>query len=117
MNGKDNLLLISHFQHSQLFYYQVMFPKMEWATIETVLRANNGAVDATIDQLLTLTEGLPDTDHTQIDSAPLGHPGGHPGGHLGPPTLMGHSPPPVSSLFHLFFSNFEISLTRKIGPI
>ena len=38
---------------------QTMFPSMDMDVIETVLRANNGAVDATIDQLLTLTEDMP----------------------------------------------------------
>lgn len=34
--------------------FQTMFPSMEPAVIETVLRANHGAVDATIDQLLSM---------------------------------------------------------------
>ena len=44
----------------QLDFYQamvdfrVMFPNMDEEIIEAVLRANNGAVDATIDQLLTM---------------------------------------------------------------
>ena len=32
-----------------------MFPTMEEDVIEAVLRANDGAVDATIDQLLTMS--------------------------------------------------------------
>ncbi|XP_022102230.1 CUE domain-containing protein 1-like isoform X2 [Acanthaster planci] len=40
--------------------FKVMFPSMDRAVIETVLRANNGAVDATIDQLLTLTADMPE---------------------------------------------------------
>lgn len=34
--------------------FQHMFPTMDEEIIEAVLRANNGAVDATIDQLLTM---------------------------------------------------------------
>jgi len=36
--------------------FHVMFPDMDTEVIETVLRANKGAVDATIDQLLALAE-------------------------------------------------------------
>ena len=36
-----------------------MFPTMDKDVIETVLRANNGAVDVTIDQLLTLAADMP----------------------------------------------------------
>ena len=45
----------------QLDFYQamadfkVMFPNMDEEIIEAVLRANNGGVDATIDQLLTMS--------------------------------------------------------------
>ena len=44
----------------QLDFYQAMsdfkhmFPNMDEEIIEAVLRSNNGAVDATIDQLLTM---------------------------------------------------------------
>ncbi|XP_072047166.1 uncharacterized protein [Amphiura filiformis] len=88
--------------------FKVMFPKMEWATIETVLRANNGAVDATIDQLLTLTEETPNTADPmagagafQLDvaiqqSAQLGPATQH--SQLGP-TFTGHSPPPLVPTF------------------
>jgi len=43
--------------------FKIMFPNMDVEVIEAVLRSNNGAVDATIDQLLTMTadiEDLPD---------------------------------------------------------
>ena len=36
--------------------FRHMFPTMEEEVIEAVLRANNGAVDETIDQLLTMNE-------------------------------------------------------------
>jgi hypothetical protein len=35
--------------------FKVMFPDMDAEVIEAVLRANNGAVDATIDHLLAMT--------------------------------------------------------------
>ena len=35
--------------------FHQMFPTLEDDVIEAVLRANDGAVDATIDQLLTMT--------------------------------------------------------------
>ena len=35
--------------------FRQMFPTMEDDVIEAVLRANDGAVDATIDQLLTMS--------------------------------------------------------------
>ena len=35
--------------------FKVMFPDMDAEVIEAVLRANNGAVDTTIDHLLTMT--------------------------------------------------------------
>ena len=68
-----------------------MFPKMDLATIETILRANEGAVDATIDQLLTLTAETPDnvTPSPSMDAMPMLH-------HHQQDTPTGHSPPPVS---------------------
>lgn len=35
--------------------FKVMFPEMDRDVIEAVLRANHGAVDATIDQLLAMS--------------------------------------------------------------
>ncbi len=35
--------------------FKTMFPEMEKEVIEAVLRANQGAVDATIDQLLAMS--------------------------------------------------------------
>lgn len=35
--------------------FKTMFPEMEGDVIEAVLRANQGAVDATIDQLLAMS--------------------------------------------------------------
>ena len=52
----------------QLDFYQamrdfkLMFPTMDEEVIEAVLRANNGAVDDTIDQLLTMNVDSEDRD-------------------------------------------------------
>ena len=53
-----------------------MFPTMEEDVIEAVLRANDGAVDATIDQLLTMSidagneEVIDPVTHTAMVSLP-----------------------------------------------
>uniref|UniRef100_A0A0L8FZX6 CUE domain-containing protein n=1 Tax=Octopus bimaculoides TaxID=37653 RepID=A0A0L8FZX6_OCTBM len=52
---------VSRTHTRQLDFYQAMsdfkhmFPSMEEDVIEAILRANDGAVDATIDQLLTMS--------------------------------------------------------------
>ena len=46
--------------------FKVMFPDMDAEVIEAVLRANNGAVDTTIDHLLTMTAD----NEAEKDSAP-----------------------------------------------
>ena len=54
--------------------FRHMFPTMEEDVIEAVLRANDGAVDATIDQLLTMSidvgneEVLDPATHTAVVS-------------------------------------------------
>ena len=40
--------------HQAMNDFKTMFPEMDEDVIEVVLRANNGAVDATIDQLLAM---------------------------------------------------------------
>ena len=40
--------------HQAMSDFKTMFPEMDEDVIEVVLRANNGAVDATIDQLLAM---------------------------------------------------------------
>lgn len=52
--------------------FKTMFPNMEYDIIECVLRANNGAVDATIDQLLqmSLDGGGYDDSSDSDDSIP-----------------------------------------------
>ncbi|XP_013886867.1 CUE domain-containing protein 1b [Austrofundulus limnaeus] len=42
--------------------FKTMFPSMDYEVIECVLRSNNGAVDATIDQLLQMTVDGHDSD-------------------------------------------------------
>ena len=51
--------------------FKVMFPDMDAEVIEAVLRANNGAVDATIDHLLTMSADneAEKVMHDQIDGA------------------------------------------------
>lgn len=51
--------------------FKTMFPNMDVDVIEAVLRSNNGAVDATIDQLLTMTADIEDyPDYPQASAAP-----------------------------------------------
>jgi hypothetical protein len=40
--------------YESMYHFKKMFPKFDSDVIETVLRANNGSVDRTIDQLLTM---------------------------------------------------------------
>lgn len=52
--------------------FKTMFPNMDYDIIECVLRANNGAVDATIDQLLQMnldSSGCEDSSDSE-DSIP-----------------------------------------------
>lgn len=52
--------------------FKTMFPNMDYDIIECVLRANNGAVDATIDQLLQMNldgSGCDDSSDSE-DSIP-----------------------------------------------
>lgn len=47
-----------------------MFPTMDYEVIECVLRSNNGAVDATIDQLLQMSiDGQASDDSTDSDDS------------------------------------------------
>jgi len=55
--------------------FKVMFPDMDSEVIEAVLRANNGAVDATIDHLLAMSA---DNETERVTHAP--EPGGASGG-------------------------------------
>ncbi|NXU79923.1 CUED1 protein, partial [Oreotrochilus melanogaster] len=76
--------------------FKTMFPSMDYDIIECVLRANNGAVDATIDQLLQMnldSSGCDDSSDSE-DSIPpevtLGVPSSQ------PPTPGTHPTTPVS---------------------
>ncbi|XP_019716874.1 CUE domain-containing protein 1b [Hippocampus comes] len=50
--------------------FKIMFPTMDYEVIECVLRSNNGAVDATIDQLLQMSiDGQASDDSTDSDDS------------------------------------------------
>ncbi|XP_033628116.1 CUE domain-containing protein 1-like isoform X1 [Asterias rubens] len=72
--------------HQAMADFKTMFPTMDKDVIETVLRANNGAVDVTIDQLLTLAADMPQqtTEPPQHPQLPQ----------YGDPMNMGFSSPP-----------------------
>ena len=77
--------LSSNNTHQLDFYqamvdFRVMFPNMDEEIIEAVLRANSGAVDATIDQLLTMNVDTAPTD------PPPPPPQSTPASHMEPPT-------------------------------
>ncbi|CAI9715778.1 domain-containing 1-like [Octopus vulgaris] len=71
---------VSRTHTRQLDFYQAMsdfkhmFPSMEEDVIEAILRANDGAVDATIDQLLTMSVDTDDIScvrkHTPLSKVP-----------------------------------------------
>ncbi len=75
--------------------FKVMFPAMDAEVIEAVLRANNGAVDATIDHLLVMTadnERDPSDDSnppaaSQTQST-FDQPPAYSGGSVGPPSYQ-----------------------------
>lgn len=50
--------------------FNTMFPSMDYEVIECVLRSNNGAVDATIDQLLQMSvDGQGSDDSSDSDDS------------------------------------------------
>lgn len=50
--------------------FKTMFPSMDYEVIECVLRSNNGAVDATIDQLLQMSiDGHGSDDSSDSDDS------------------------------------------------
>lgn len=61
--------------------FKTMFPNMDYDIIECVLRANNGAVDATIDQLLQMnldSSGCDDSSDSEDSIPPEVSPAGGP---------------------------------------
>jgi len=66
--------------------FKTMFPEMDEDVIEAVLRANQGAVDATIDQLLTMsTDNENERLRTEMDAADNAE---------SPPSYSPTTPPP-----------------------
>ena len=51
--------------YASMYHFRKMFPKFESDVIETVLRANNGAVDKTIDQLLSMSNDYESSQEEQ----------------------------------------------------
>lgn len=94
--------------------FKTMFPSMDYEVIECVLRSNNGAVDATIDQLLQMSidgQGSDDSSDSddsippEVSHAPFRAPNGRPHSRSVPqilertlePDSSDEEPPPVYS--------------------
>lgn len=82
--------------HQAMRDFKTMFPEMDEDVIEVVLRANNGAVDATIDQLLAMNADAenqrrpnkPDTGNLLLDEVPPCYEPGRGGGATPPPSYQ-----------------------------
>ena len=59
--------------YESMYHFKKMFPKFESDVIEQILRANNGAVDKTIDQLLLMASDYDSFVHEKkvVDIAPI----------------------------------------------
>jgi len=70
MESRDNTSTQLEFRQA-MTDFKIMFPNLDVDVIEAVLRSNNGAVDATIDQLLTMTADNENADGSgrQTDNA------------------------------------------------
>lgn len=56
--------------HQAMEDFRTMFPTVDYEVIECVLRSNNGAVDATIDQLLQMSvDGRGSDDSSDSDDS------------------------------------------------
>lgn len=67
--------------------FKTMFPSMDYEVIECVLRSNNGAVDATIDQLLQMSiDGQGSDDSSDSDDS------------IPPEVSLTHAPPSAGLL-------------------
>ena len=56
MSGVNNSGVTQLEFHQAMCDFKNMFPEVEEDVIETILRSNNGIVDATIDQLLQMND-------------------------------------------------------------
>jgi hypothetical protein len=61
-NGKDEKSQLNFYE--SIYNFKKMFPNLDYEVIETVLRSNNGNIDKSIDQLLTMS-----TDAEVIEAA------------------------------------------------
>ncbi|XP_076057847.1 CUE domain-containing protein 1 isoform X2 [Oratosquilla oratoria] len=80
--------------HQAMDDFKTMFPDMDADVIEAVLRANRGAVDATIDQLLTMSVDA-ESEKGRTNLSPGGGGGGGGAANELPPSYaLSASPPP-----------------------
>lgn len=93
--------------------FKIMFPSMDYEVIECVLRSNNGAVDATIDQLLQMSidgQGSDDSSDSD-DSIPPEVSGKGPRSSTPLGNLMQTQPDfsidNVHQTFHSYFSDYQ----------
>lgn len=80
-----NVTMFEIFTFQAMSDFRHMFPNMDEEVIEAVLRANNGAVDETIDQLLTMNVDC--NDQTSHSSSTVNN-------HVDRSYVNQHDPPP-----------------------
>jgi hypothetical protein len=62
MNNNDNI-------YESIYHLKKMFPKFELDIVESILRGNNGNIEATVDQLLSISVIDDDTIKNKEDSS------------------------------------------------